>query len=232
MTIKGVIFDKDGTLFDFQQSWANSTFEFLLTLSANNPHKLNDLARLLKFDIAHKKFKRNSPFIGGTVAETIKLISPLFPSISEEELWSAHLYHFESVTQVPVNNLHKTLSYLKSNNYCLGVATNDLEKSTLEHLGKEGIIEYFDCVVAADSGFGAKPAPTQLIEISRKLDLNFSELLMVGDSSQDLVAANKVGITAIGVLTGVASKKDLSQHSSIVLKDISKLASWLETYNS
>ena len=59
MTIKGVIFDKDGTLFDFQQSWANSTFEFLLTLSANNPHKLNDLARLLKFDIAHKKFKRN-----------------------------------------------------------------------------------------------------------------------------------------------------------------------------
>ena len=55
---------------------------------------------------------------------------------------------------------------------------------------------------------------------------------MVGDSVNDMVAAKKAHFTAIGVLTGVASKQDLQPFSDVVLDDISHLLPWIETQNS
>ena len=232
MTIKGIIFDKDGTLFDFQQSWGESTYDFLLKLSENDDQKFHDLAKALKFDLNLKIFKKDSSFIAGTVAQTIQLLLPLLPGKSAEEIWAKHLDHYSQAVQFPVKNLHKTLLSLKSSKYSLGVATNDLEKPTLYQLNKTNIFQHFDCVVCADSGFGTKPDPTQLVQVSRSLNLNFSELIMVGDSVEDLIAAKRTSIQSIGVLTGVASKTDLSNHANIVLNDISELVPWLKAYNN
>ena len=121
---------------------------------------------------------------------------------------------------------------MKSKGYYLGVVTNDLERPTRDQLNRERILHCFDSVLGADSGFGSKPAPTQLIEVSKSLNLHFSELIMVGDSIEDLIAAKKTNIKPVGVLTGVASRNDLLKHSKVVLSDISALIQWLDSYTA
>ena len=56
MNIKGIVFDKDGTLFDFQSSWGETTFKFLRRLSNGNIDVLAKLADELQFDLNKKVF--------------------------------------------------------------------------------------------------------------------------------------------------------------------------------
>lgn len=231
MTIKGIIFDKDGTLFDFQQSWGTITFNFLIGLAGDNKQKLSDLAKVLKFDLTKKMFQTDSSFVSGTVSQTIDLISPLLPNMSREEIWALQNYHYSKIVQIPVKNLHKTLFNLRARNYSLGIATNDLAEPTYNQLKKESIFKYFDKVLGADSGFGCKPAATQLIEITKALNISPQETVMVGDSLDDLKAAKKAQMAAVGVTTGVLSKKDLSKNYDVVLDGIEALVAWLDDFN-
>ena len=96
---------------------------------------------------------------------------------------------------------------------------------------KERILRYFDKVLGADSGFGCKPAATQLIEITRSLNISPQETVMVGDSLDDLNAAKKAQIAAVGVTTGVLSKKELSKNYDVVLDGIEALVAWLDDFN-
>ena len=114
----------------------------------------------------------------------------------------------------------------------MSVATNDLEGPTKTQLKNAGILNFFSDVLGADSGYGAKPEPLQLIELKRRKRLKSHQLLMVGDSPHDLIAAKNAGVKSFGVLTGVASRTDLEAHSKIVCEDISYLSAWLKKQNS
>lgn len=230
MAIKGIIFDKDGTLFDFQKSWGHSTYEFLRILSEGKSKKLMKLSQILKFDLDKKVFLKKSPFIAGTVYQTAEIIHKVLPEKKISDILAIQKDHYSDLTQIPVRDLHKTLEALRAKGYRLAVATNDLEDLSILQLSKEKILHNFDLVLGSDSGFGAKPNPGQLIEISKSLMIPCTEFLMVGDSIEDLQAAQRACIKPVGVLTGVATKPDLRAHSSTILKDIAMLELWLESH--
>ena len=227
MVIKGIIFDKDGTLFDFQSSGGPWFYDFLLHLSKKDRKKLCALASILNFDLNEKIFYSNSIFIAGTMDETVGLIAPLLSHMSKTEIINLETEFQSKLTQVAVKNLHNILRTLKSRGYSLAVATNDLESSARFQLRKENLLEIFDCVIGADSGYGAKPEASQLIAVCRSLDLQIDQVIMIGDSVGDLIAAKAADIKSIGVLTGVASRTDLEPYADFILSDISSLIPWL-----
>ena len=51
---------------------------------------------------------------------------------------------------------------------------------------------------------------------------------MIGDSTYDLVAANKINMPCLGVLSGTANKKDLSPYTPFIIDSIDELESWLK----
>ena len=51
---------------------------------------------------------------------------------------------------------------------------------------------------------------------------------MIGDSTYDLVAANKISMPCLGVLSGTANKKDLSAHTPFIIDSIDELEAWLK----
>ena len=55
-------------------------------------------------------------------------------------------------------------------------------------------------IIGYDSGYGSKPEPGQLEAFLRKTNFSPQEVLMVGDSIYDLVAANKIKMPCLGVL--------------------------------
>ena len=69
MRFKGLIFDKDGTLFHFQESWGDWLDEVLEILSGDSIEKKQKMAYLLGFNLSRKKFLKGSPFIAGTTKE-------------------------------------------------------------------------------------------------------------------------------------------------------------------
>jgi phosphoglycolate phosphatase len=51
---------------------------------------------------------------------------------------------------------------------------------------------------------------------------------MIGDSTHDLKAAKAAQIYAVGVLTGVAEKKELEPYADNILDSIEKIPFWLK----
>ena len=50
MNIRGVIFDKDGTLFDFQSTWGIWTAQVLARIAGSDEALLQQLAQALDYD--------------------------------------------------------------------------------------------------------------------------------------------------------------------------------------
>ena len=113
----------------------------------------------------------------------------------------------------------------------LSIATNDLEKPTMDQLRHAKILHFFSSILGADSGYGSKPGASQLVELKRRNNLLSEEIVMVGDSSHDMLAAQEAGVKCFAVLTGVASRRDLETYTTAVYRDVSCLSTWLKQHN-
>ena len=154
MDIKAILFDKDGTLFHFNDTWGPWFYDILSELSEGNKKKLNQLSILLKYDLEKKVFKIDSPFIAGTEGETISKIISLFPDLKEKKLTEWLSIRSRDVLGKPIDNLHSTLSQIKKMKITMGIATNDTEASALHQLEKNSIKQFFKYIYGSDSGYG------------------------------------------------------------------------------
>ena len=127
----------------------------------------------------------------------------------------------------PAVPLGPFLDGLRAQGLRLGVMTNDTEYGARAHLTAAGVLERFDFVAGFDSGHGAKPAAEPLLAFARAVKVDPARVVMVGDSTHDLIAGRRAGMACIGVLTGTALAGDLAPHADAVLPDIGHLPGWL-----
>ena len=226
MKIRGIIFDKDGTLFDIQRSWSEWANVFVTKFSKKHGLETKKLADAIHFDLASSKFLRESIFVHGSVDEVVDAISRPFPRIPKKTIHSGLFENSSDAKQVPLTDLHKLFSSL--NTITFGLVTNDSEYNAINHLRQHNLTQYFDMIIGYDSGYGSKPESGQLEAFLRKTNLLPQEVLMIGDSIYDLVAANKINMPCLGVLSGTANEDDLSAYTPFLIESIDKLYEWLE----
>jgi phosphoglycolate phosphatase len=221
--IRGVLFDKDGTLFDFQRSWGLWASGVIDDLAAGNANRARALAAAMDFDHAAARFRPGSPVIAGTGAEVAELILPHLPprpgGLSELTAWLARAA--EAVPQVEAVPLAPLFARLRGAGLRLGVATNDHETTALKHLAPWR--DALDFVAGFDSGFGPKPEPGMLLAFAAQAGLQPGQVLMVGDSRHDLIAGRAAGMATLAVLTGVAGADDLAPLADALRPDIGHL---------
>lgn len=226
--ITGIIFDKDGTLFDFALTWESWAQAFLLRLCDGDAHRAANVGQAIGFDFGTLTFAHDSPAIAGTPAELTSALLPHFSDHNFDTLVAVLNEEAEKAPQQAVTPLQPLLSELRARGLLLGVATNDAEAPARGHLGQADVTELFDFIAGFDSGHGGKPAPGQLLAFCAALDLAPKEVVMVGDSTHDLFAGHAAGMRTIGVLTGYAGAADLAPHADVILPDISHLPAWLD----
>ena len=226
--LKAVIFDKDGTLFDFRQSWGAWTLALLDRLA---PVTRGDLGQVLGFDPVGFSFARDSAIIAHTSFEIADLILPHLDGVSMPALLQIMNDLGTSAPMVPAVDLPLVLAGLKAKGLALGLATNDTEGPARAHLGGAGVTHLFDFVAGCDSGFGGKPEPGQLLAFAAHIQLAPAQIAMVGDSLHDLEAARRAGMKAVGVLTGPATRADLAPQADVVLATIAELGAWIDGFN-
>ena len=228
MIIKAILFDKDGTLFHFNETWGPWFYDILLELSDAKHDLLAELANLLKYDYKTKTFYKNSRFIAGTEGETIRIMLSLLPNFEEENLIKWLSKKSMSVDGKPVDNLLETLEQIQEKNIIMGVATNDSVSSAHNQLEENNIKRFFGHIYGFDSGFGFNPGTGMQKEFLRETSLLANEVIMVGDSMADIESGNKIGMTTVAVLTGPLGRSELEKKADIVLNSISEIPSLLQ----
>ncbi|SMX37283.1 HAD family hydrolase [Octadecabacter ascidiaceicola] len=225
--IKGLVFDKDGTLFDFNATWGAWARDVFAAETQGDPDRLSELADALGYDLEKGLFREGSIVIASTVSEIAEAALPFVPETSVEALISRFNAAAIEAPQVETTPLVPFLTALKRAGLKLGVATNDGEEPARAHLAAAGTEALFDFIVGSDSGYGGKPAAGQLHGFCEVTSLDASACAMVGDSTHDLHAGRAAGMVTVAVLTGVARREELSPHADIVLNSIAELPVWL-----
>ncbi|WP_299830756.1 HAD family hydrolase [uncultured Roseobacter sp.] len=224
--VRGALFDKDGTLFDFAATWETWAASFLEGVTSD-AQGAEDLGAVIGFDYVQRRFQPDSVVIAGTPGEVAEILLPHMQGHSMTSLLDFLNTEAERAPQVEAVPLIPFLSGLRQNGLRLGVATNDAEAPARTHLARAGVTELLDFIVGFDSGHGGKPAPGQLLAFAQAVDLPVEQIVMVGDSTHDLQAGRAAGMRCVGVLTGLAGRDVLAPYADAVFDDISALPDWI-----
>jgi phosphoglycolate phosphatase len=225
--IKAAIFDKDGTLFDFRQSWGGWSRRLVESLVAMGGDK-RTICDVLGYDFQTGQFVAHSPVIAATTDEIAQLIAPVVAGMDVQSVYALMNQLAQTSEMFPAVDLPVVITGLRERGLIIGLATNDTEAPATEHLTAAGVFELFDFVAGSDSGWGGKPAPGQLNAFARQFDLDPQTVVMVGDSLHDLEAGRAAGMKTVAVLTGIATQPELAPYADAVLQDISHLGDWID----
>jgi len=226
--IDGVIFDKDGTLFDFRRSWGAWSAHLVAELAQDATHA-GQLARAIGYLPEANDFTPDSPVIAATAVEIAAQMLPLLPGFDHAALTDLLNARAARAAMVEVVPLGPLLTDLRSRGLMIGLATNDSELPARTHLANHGVAALFDFVAGCDSGHGGKPAPGMLLAFARKMGLAPARVVMVGDSRHDLEAGRAAGMRTVAVLTGIAKRAELAPHADAVLPDVGALGGWIDS---
>ena len=227
MRVDAILFDKDGTLFDFGATWEGWAESFLLRATGGDRPRAARIGQHIGFDLQARRFEPGSIVIAGTPDEVTERLLPHFPDRGFDDILrmlNAEAEHAPLAEAVPLLPL---LGRLRDLGLRLGVATNDAEGPALVHLEAAGVRGYFDFIAGCDSGHGAKPQPGQLLAFAERIGLSPDRIVMVGDSTHDLIAGRSAGMQTVAVLTGLAEAAVLAPYADAVLPDIGHLPAWL-----
>lgn len=225
--LDGLLFDKDGTLFDFHATWSVWAAGVIEHLAGGDTARRVALAESMDYDLAAKRFRPSSPVIAGTNREAAECVAR---GLGRQDIAAIEILLMEMAAEAPLMPpvpLAPLLEGLRAQGLTLGVMTNDSEAVAHAHLRAAGVDGLFDFVAGFDSGYGAKPDPGPLLAFARAHDLAPGRVAMVGDSTHDLIAGQAAGMQTLAVLTGTAEAGELAPFADHVLAHIGDIPGWL-----
>lgn len=230
--LKGLLFDKDGTLIDFDRTWGPAAFEVMREMAAGDEAALRELASVNHFVVEEKRFLRSSPLVAGSSASYGHLWAAALGRADGPELRAEMDRRFKQwglAMLSPIGDPLAVILALAAQGYRLGIATNDAEASALLQAEKLGLMPHLDFIAGYDSGHGGKPEPGMVLAFADRIGATPAEVALVGDSTHDLHAARAAGATAIAVLSGPAPRDELEPHADHVVATIADLPDLLRS---
>lgn len=227
--IKGILFDKDGTLLDFNATWLDAYIQAAnhIAESVGQPELADSLLRSGGYDQVTGQWVADSLLASGSNQQILDFWSEQLGQALQGSRLSAVLDIFSYAAGNPapaIKNLREFLLGLKERGLKTGLATMDDERNAVSMIEKLNLANCFDFVCGADSGYGTKPDPGMVEAFCHHCDLSSEQIIMVGDSPKDLHMGINAGVACcVGVLTGSHNRRELEIHTDTVLEDIAEL---------
>ena len=234
-TIRGILFDKDGTLLDYHSSWSEINEKAAAFAAAGQSKLQQKLLRVGGMNPVTKITQADSALAAGNTLDICKLWikagSPIqidMLRIGLDRIFIEAARHCK-----PAPKLKKTIIQLVGQGYLLGVASSDSEAAIDLFLTSQGLTSKFDFIAGYDSGFGHKPNSGMLLGFCNAMNLLPEEVAVVGDNTHDLQMARTGGAgLGIGVLTGTGCKDTLRPLSDFICESIADVSALLHTINA
>lgn len=232
MDIKGVLFDKDGTLIDVTGTWVPAYQQLLGEIFAGqDPAQIEAKFVAAGYDPASGAFKAGSILAQGTTRDIIEVWWPGLDDAGVAEkmrLLDVDYRHLGVRHLKPLMPLKPILEELRQMGLRLGVATNDTAASAALHMDALDVAGLFDVILGADSVRRPKPFGDMIHAFADAAGITSREVAMVGDNPHDMETAHDAGAgLAIGVLSGNSAADHLSPLADHVIATIAELPALL-----
>lgn len=202
-----VVFDKDGTILDFNRTWLPGLKECAQRVAVDSGEPELERALLkaggwIEDEVDGPRISREGLMLHGTLEELAQewiATQPIVAARYERDAkrLTTMLEGILMATTVrdatPLGPAERALRALRASGVQLAVVTNDqqeLAKAQLRQLGWESL---FCAVIGADSGFGGKPQPGGVSAAIEKAGVACTSAVMVGDSEGDMLAGKRAG---------------------------------------
>ena len=227
MAIRGILFDKDGTIIDYWRTWVPINRAAALYAAGGDNAIADALLRLGGHDPTTDGITPGSPLAAGDALDIAKAFAS-HPGIAPAERLVAGIDRIfcsgGAQHSALISGAGDTLTELKRRGFRLGLATNDSGNGLQASLGSHGILGLFDFTAGCDAGFGSKPDPRMVQGFCRAVGLGRHEIAMVGDAAADLVMGRAAGVAiTVGVLSGTSRRQDLAALADLVVDSINDL---------
>jgi phosphoglycolate phosphatase len=236
--IAGILFDKDGTLFDFEATWC-AVVEAALDAVAPDRATRVAMAEAGGYQPDVRRFVPGSALVVGATAEVAALWARFRPDLGAARIerllddTGVAVLADPQALRPAVADLPGLLAGLRADGYALGVATNDSERSARLQLEIAGAADAFDFVAGYDSGHGPKPGPGMLLAFAAATGIDPAQVVVVGDGRHDIELARNAGAAmVVAVLTGPATRDDLAPHADHILPSIEHLPALLAEWRN
>jgi len=224
---RAILFDKDGTLVDFDRTWGPAAGAVMARLAGEDREALAALHAFSHYDARQRRFLQTSPLIAGSSRQ-------YGPGWAQALGLAADLDFFREVDRLfaeegrryltPIGDPAGTLRRLHAFGLPLGIATNDGERNARLQAEALGFAEVMSAIYGHDSGYGSKPAPGMVEAFCRLTGLAPSEIALVGDTRHDLDTARAAGARAVLVRCGPGPVDGFAAEADLVVDDIAELA--------
>lgn len=225
-TIRGILFDKDGTLLDYQASWAPINLRAGRLAAQGDAALEEHLLTLAGVDPATGFSTSDGLLAAGNtqeVAQAWHSAGSKF-AVAELTLRLDALFQAGVANVVPVCDLAALFAGLGGRGLALGIASSDSEAAVSATAERFGIAAQLDFLCGYDSGHGAKPEPGMVEGFCRATGLAADEVAVIGDSAHDMHMAAAAGAgLRIAVLTGAGSAETLRPLSHFLLPSVAVL---------
>ncbi len=184
LAVKAVVIDLDGTLLHTAPDLAAAA------------RRMAEELGLPPIDEATVK-----AYIGNGVSRLVKRVltrdmqAEPEAALFERALPAFERHYLEGVSRQshPFHGVPEGLVALRAAGYRLGCITNKAEKFTLPLLRDTGLSGFFDLILSGDILPKKKPDPLPLLHACEEFEITPAEMLLIGDSLNDVQAARAAG---------------------------------------
>lgn len=196
MKIKGVIFDLDGTLLDSLDDVANYANSVLAAygFEGRTKEEYRFLAGQGAYSLMANASRTDDEELAIEMADEFK-------KVYEEVIGSSK----------PYVGIEDTLKMLAAKNIKLAVLSNKPEHLTKICVEKYFCKHRFEAVFGQRDGGSTKPNPAGAIEIAMIFGLEPSNIVIVGDTKNDILTAKNGGFYSVGVTWGFRDRSELEE---------------------
>jgi phosphoglycolate phosphatase len=235
--IELVIFDKDGTLVDLYNYWANMInfrVESAQRKLSFDESKNNDIMYAMGVDVENERLRSEGP-VGLKKREIVMqaMVDSLakigFPDTYDtcfqifKEVDEQSVNHLIDIVK-PVNGMHEFINSLYEKNCKIAIATTDKTARAVLAADFLGISDRVNMVVGEDMVANCKPHPDMANLILKELSVDKENTVIVGDAITDIEMGFNAGLKAsIGVCSGLTSERKLGEKTDYVIEDISMI---------
>lgn len=209
--VRGILFDKDGTLLQFISLWGNwaeivmKRFrEELQAEGADLPESPGYLLGVhIDGELRVSSHDRFGPLAMGSPTQMIAIATYYLYRAgvpwNEAMRRATDVFEYANSTSLdhvnirPVGGVEKFLEQCRAHHLRTGVVTADDKEPSIKHLTMMGIRDYFDSVVGDDCVAQGKPYPDMVELACRELQLQPHEVVVIGDSIGDLEMGRSAG---------------------------------------
>jgi phosphoglycolate phosphatase len=186
-----IIFDLDGTLVD------------------TAPDIVGAVKYIIEyFDAPKRTDEEIAGFIGGGARKVLlRSLGPLKEHCIEDALILFKEHYIQHCTEQSTvyDGVVELLEYLKQHGKQMAICTMKIRSATIKILQEKALLPYFTYLVTADEIKQPKPDPEGINLVLQAIECPASQAIIIGDTTQDIMAAHNAGIDSIAVSYGYES---------------------------